>query len=113
MHTDAPITLRLENGLLAVVGTGQREAFVLYHRRGHFVTEDDPCRTDEYEPQSFLGYSREVITGAGEVVRKINYARRWRPGNVHLRERELEKWNQPIACDLIVTGTIERIAVGV
>ena len=109
MRTDTPITLRLENGAAAIVGSGQREAFTLYHHRGNYLAEDDPYRTALHEPEPWLGYSREVITGAGEVVRQINYARRWRPSNVHLRERELEKWNQPIPGDLIVTGTIERI----
>ncbi len=109
MHTDTPITLRLENVSAAIVGSGQREAFTLYHHRGSYLTEDDPYRTAAHEPQPFLGYSREVITGTGEVVRQINYASRWRPTNAHLRERELEKWNQPRPGDLIVTGTIERI----
>ena len=110
MHTDTPITIRLENGSAAIVGSGQREAFTLYHYRGQYLTEHDPFRTALHEPQPFLGVSREVITGTGEVVRLINYARRWRPTNAHLRERELEKWNQPQPGDLVVTGTIERIA---
>lgn len=110
MHTDVPITLRLENASAAIVGSGQREVFTLYHYKGNVVTEDDPLRTAKHEPQPWLGYSREVITGTGEVVRLINYARRWRPTNAHLRERELEKWNQPKPGDLVVTGTIERIA---
>lgn len=109
MHTDVPITLRLENGSAAIVGSGQREAFTLYHRRGQYLTEGDPGRTDEHDPQVFLGYSREVITGTGEVIRQLDRSRRWRPSNAHLRERALEKWNQPQAGDLIVTGTIERI----
>ena len=109
MRTDTPITLRLENGVAAIVGSGQREAFTLYHHRGNYLAEDDPYRTALHEPEPWLGCSREVITGTGEVVRQINYARRWRPSNVHLREREFEKWDQPIPGDLIVTGTIERI----
>lgn len=109
MRTDVPITIRLENGSAAIVGSGQREAFTLYHRRGNFLTEDDPYRTVDHEPQPFLGISREVIIGTGEVVRQLDRSRRWRPNNAHLRERELEKWNQPRPGDLIVTGTIERI----
>ncbi len=109
MHTDVPITLRLENGSAAIVGRGQREAFTMYHHRGSYLAEDDPYRTTIHEPQPFLGISREVIAGGGELVRLINYARRWRPTNVHLRERELDKWNQPRPGDLIVTGTIERV----
>lgn len=109
MHTDSPITLRLENGSAAIVGSGQREVLTLYHYRGNYVTEGDPLRTAKHEPQPWLGISREIIIGTGEVVRLINYARRWRPVNAHLRERWLEKWNQPQAGDLIMTGTIERI----
>ena len=109
MQTDVPIILRFENGTAAVVGSGQREAYTLYHHRGNYLTEDDPYRTILHEPQPFLGISRDVITGTGELVRQINYSRRWRPTNAHLRERELEKWNLPSPGDLIVTGTIEKI----
>ena len=82
----------------------------MYHHRGSYLAEDDPYRTTIHEPQPFLGISREVISDGGELVRLINYSRRWRPTNAHLRERELDKWTQPRPGDLIVTGTIERIA---
>ena len=109
MHTDVPITLRLENGAAAVVGSGQPESFTLYHFRGNYVPADSPSRTALHEPQAFLGISREVIRGNGELVRQIELARRWRPSNINLRDSELAKRNKPRLGDLVITGKISRV----
>ena len=109
MHTDIPITLRLEHGTAAIVGSGRPESFTLYHLNGNYVAEDSPGRTTVHEPQAFLGISREVISEGGELIRLIDHSRRWRPSNINLRNRELDKWNQPRRGDLVVTGTIDRI----
>ena len=109
MHTDSPITLRLEHGAAAVVGSGRPESLNLYHFRGNYVPADSPSRTPLHEPQAFLGISREVITGAGELVRQIELARRWRPSNINLIDRELAKWNTPRVGDLVFTGNISRV----
>lgn len=91
MHTDAPVTLRLELMTAALIGSARPESFNLYQHKGSFVTEDNPFRTPEHEPQAFLGLIREVIANTGELVRQIDRSRRWRPGNIHLRDRELAK----------------------
>lgn len=109
MHTDTPITLRLENGSAAIVGSGRPESLTLYHRKGNYVTADSPGRTAAHEPRSFLGYSREVIVDGGEVVRQIDRSKRWRPSGILQRDHALAQWNEPKAGDLVVTGTIERI----
>ena len=109
MHTDTPITLRLELMTAAIVGSARPESFTPYHLNGNFVTKGSPGRSAAHEPLAFLGISREVVTGAGELVRQIDPSRRWRPSNIHLRDRELAKWNKPRLGDLVITGNISRV----
>ncbi len=45
MHTDTPITLRLELMTAAIVGSARPESFTLYHLNGNFVTKGSPGRS--------------------------------------------------------------------